>query len=199
MLKLHSYSHLYVMEFKCKHFIPWCWSICGGVLMWPCSVGHVNNSCQIPVGSTLGSVIMFVFWSSGNPDNLVILLQRSDICIIEDWGGCKIDNKIYSDIYTIFNIYHHSKYAVERVVFVAVTDITCLCVWYIIVKKLLEEVSVLLCGVEPSYKNVFFSPKYCKISNIRHTKSQHLNDCCLVLHLSLPSPLKLGVKSRMKM
>ena len=40
---------------------------------------------------------------------------------------------------------------------------------------------------------------YCKISNIRQTKSQKLNDSRLVLQLSLPNPLKQGVKSRMKM
>ena len=32
------------------------------------------------------------------------------------------------------------------------------------------------------------SAKYCKISNIRRTKSQSLNDHHLVLQLSLPNP-----------
>ena len=41
--------------------------------------------------------------------------------------------------------------------------------------------------------------KYRKISNIRRTKSQNLNDFHLVLHLSLLNPLKPGVKLRMKM
>ena len=36
--------------------------------------------------------------------------------------------------------------------------------------------------------------KYHKILNIRRTKSQNLNDYRLVLHLSLPNLLKLGVK-----
>ena len=40
---------------------------------------------------------------------------------------------------------------------------------------------------------------YYKISNMRRTKSQNLNDSRLVLPLSLPNPLKPGVKSRMKM
>ena len=40
---------------------------------------------------------------------------------------------------------------------------------------------------------------YRKISNIRRTKSQNLNDSHLVLKSSLPNPLKPGVKSRMKM
>ena len=40
---------------------------------------------------------------------------------------------------------------------------------------------------------------YRKVSNIRRTKSQNLNDSRLVLHLSLPNRLKPGVKSRMKM
>ena len=40
---------------------------------------------------------------------------------------------------------------------------------------------------------------YRKISNIRCTKSQNLNDSHLVLTLSLPNPLKPDVKSRMKM
>ena len=35
---------------------------------------------------------------------------------------------------------------------------------------------------------------YRKISNIRHTKSHNLNVSCLVLQLSLPNPLKPGVK-----
>ena len=38
---------------------------------------------------------------------------------------------------------------------------------------------------------------YHKISNIRCTKSQNLNDSNSVLQLSLPNPLKPGVKSRM--
>ena len=41
--------------------------------------------------------------------------------------------------------------------------------------------------------------EYLKTSNISHTKSQNLNDSCLILQLSLPIPLKPGVKSRMKM
>ena len=43
--------------------------------------------------------------------------------------------------------------------------------------------------------------EYCKTSKfkIMHTKSQNLNVSRLVLQLSLPSPLKPGVKSRMKM
>ena len=41
--------------------------------------------------------------------------------------------------------------------------------------------------------------KYRKISNIRRTKSQNLNESRLVLQLSLPNPLNPGVKSRMKM
>ena len=40
---------------------------------------------------------------------------------------------------------------------------------------------------------------YRQISNIRRTKSQTLNASCLVLQLSLPNPLKPGIKSRMKM
>ena len=40
---------------------------------------------------------------------------------------------------------------------------------------------------------------YRQVSNIRCTKSQHLKDSRTVLQLSLPNPLKLDVKSRMKM
>ena len=39
---------------------------------------------------------------------------------------------------------------------------------------------------------------YRQVSNIRHTKSQHLEDSRTVLRLSLPNPLKPDVKSRMK-
>ena len=42
--------------------------------------------------------------------------------------------------------------------------------------------------------------KYRKVSNVSRTKSQKdLNDARLVLQLSLPDSLKLGVKSGMKM
>ena len=41
--------------------------------------------------------------------------------------------------------------------------------------------------------------KYRQISNIRRTKSQNLTAYRLVLLLSLPNPLKQGVKLRMKM
>ena len=40
---------------------------------------------------------------------------------------------------------------------------------------------------------------YRQFSNMRRTKSQNLNVSRLVLHLSLPNPLKPCVKSRMKM
>ena len=43
------------------------------------------------------------------------------------------------------------------------------------------------------------SRNYCQTSNIWLTKSQHLKVSCLALQLSLPHPLKLGFKSRMKM
>ena len=49
------------------------------------------------------------------------------------------------------------------------------------------------------------NPDYCpfqfyrKVSDIRCTKSQKLNDSRLVLQLSLPNPLKLGVKLSLKM
>ena len=39
---------------------------------------------------------------------------------------------------------------------------------------------------------------HCQTSNIRHTKSQNLDISHLVLQLSLPNPLKPGVKSIMK-
>ena len=40
---------------------------------------------------------------------------------------------------------------------------------------------------------------YRKISNIRRTKNQNLNDSRLIKQLSFPNALKPGVKSRMKM
>ena len=39
---------------------------------------------------------------------------------------------------------------------------------------------------------------YCKTSGIKHTKSQNLKVSHLILQLSLPYPVKPGVKSRMK-
>ena len=42
-------------------------------------------------------------------------------------------------------------------------------------------------------------PNYRKVSNIRRTKSQNSNASRLILQLSLPNPLKPGVKLRMKM
>ena len=44
-----------------------------------------------------------------------------------------------------------------------------------------------------------FLETYRKLSNIRRTKSQHLNDSRLILQMSLPNLLKPGVKLRMKM
>ena len=54
-------------------------------------------------------------------------------------------------------------------------------------------------GIPPTIN--FFGQwyKYRKVSNISRTKSQNLIVSDLVLQLSLPNPLKLGVKSRMKM
>ena len=44
-----------------------------------------------------------------------------------------------------------------------------------------------------------FRENYRKISNIRRTKSPNLNVSRHILQLSLPNPMKLGVKLRMKM
>ena len=46
---------------------------------------------------------------------------------------------------------------------------------------------------------IFTRIDYRKFSNIRRTQSQNINVSCLVLQLSLPNPLKPGVKFRMKM
>ena len=45
-------------------------------------------------------------------------------------------------------------------------------------------------------KNIYI---HSKIPNISHTKSPNLIVSCLVLQLSLPNPMKPGVKLRMKM
>ena len=44
-----------------------------------------------------------------------------------------------------------------------------------------------------------FNGIYRKISNIRHTHNQNLNDSRLIMQLPFPNALKPGVKSRMKM
>ena len=43
------------------------------------------------------------------------------------------------------------------------------------------------------------TPDYRKISNIRRTKFQDLDDSRFILQFTLPNPLKPGVKLRMKM
>ena len=48
-------------------------------------------------------------------------------------------------------------------------------------------------------ENAFTDLEYRKVSNIRRTKCQNLNDSRLVLELSVPNPLKPSVKSIMKM
>ena len=57
----------------------------------------------------------------------------------------------------------------------------------------------LYCSIQcvPVYPSYFEG--YRKISNIRHTKSQHSDDSHLVLKSSLHNPFKPGVNSRMKM
>ena len=52
-------------------------------------------------------------------------------------------------------------------------------------------------SVDPIRPGIFFS--YRKVSNIRRTKFQNLNDSRPVLQLSLPNLLKPCIKSRMKM
>ena len=51
--------------------------------------------------------------------------------------------------------------------------------------------------ISPHYKP--HENYYRQISNIRRTKSQALHVSRLVLQLTLPNPLKPGIKSRMKM
>ena len=58
----------------------------------------------------------------------------------------------------------------------------------------LEQVARCQCYGQPELDH-----DYRKISNIRRTKSPNLTVSRLVLQLSLPNPMKPGVKSRMKM
>ena len=46
----------------------------------------------------------------------------------------------------------------------------------------------------PNMASLSHNDFHCQTSNISHTKSQKLNVSCLVLQLSLPNPLKPGVK-----
>ena len=50
-----------------------------------------------------------------------------------------------------------------------------------------------------SHSSRSYIDTYRQVSNISHTKSQHLKDSRIVLRLSLPNPLKPDVNSRMKM
>ena len=90
-----------------------------------------------------------------------------------------------------------------------------LCIWYYVTLNntimqfdCINTITSVLCEVASLLSNtenvihldiviVFLS--YHKISNISHTKSQNLNESRFVLQLSLPNPLKPGVKLRMKM
>ena len=46
--------------------------------------------------------------------------------------------------------------------------------------------------------SLFYSGSYRQFSNISGTQSQNINVSRLIAQLSLPNPLKLGVKLRMK-
>ena len=61
------------------------------------------------------------------------------------------------------------------------------------------EIEIWGIGPDPKVKAKEVRIKYRQTSNISCTKSLNLNVSCLVLQLSLPNPLKPGVKSRMKM
>ena len=58
---------------------------------------------------------------------------------------------------------------------------------------------VLIFIPDDKFAKVQLVRKYCQTSSISQTENQHLNVTCLVLQLSLPNPLKPGVKSGMKM
>ena len=62
-------------------------------------------------------------------------------------------------------------------------------------KLILIEISLKFAPKGPIDNN----PAYRKISDIRRTQNQNLNDSRLIMQLPLPNPLKPGVKSRMKM
>ena len=63
------------------------------------------------------------------------------------------------------------------------------------------DLYIISAGWPEWYKETFWSAilVYRKISNMIRTKSPNLNVSGLVLQLSLPNPVKPGVKSRMKM
>ena len=63
-----------------------------------------------------------------------------------------------------------------------------------------NSLTPLTCDVTPSYRqHTRRFMEYCQVSNIRRTKSQHLEYYRTVLWLSLPNPLKPDIKSSMKM
>ena len=58
---------------------------------------------------------------------------------------------------------------------------------------------VVIQPTQVSEKTVSIPLNYRQVSNIRSTQSPNIDVSCLVLQLSLPNPLKPGVKLRMKM
>ena len=64
---------------------------------------------------------------------------------------------------------------------------------------MLLGLSGLIPSIDLTWQAPFANTDYRKVSNIRRTKCQNLNDSRLVLQLSLPNPLKPSVKSIMKM
>ena len=75
--------------------------------------------------------------------------------------------------------------------------------WALLFSTSLAEINVIV-SLEITDVMIFFSQNfsdelYRKTSSINHTKSQNLNVSCILLQLSSLSPLKPGVKLRIKM
>ena len=66
-------------------------------------------------------------------------------------------------------------------------------------KSSVEPLSVFSSKCEHKISTIYYKSKYRKISNIRRTQNQNLNDSRLIMQLHLPNPSKPVVKSRMKM
>ena len=137
-------------------------------------------------------------------------LSRSKMsCYTDFWGRFYIYGKCYLTEFEnllifscVLQINLHMKSWIRNVHKLCPILLCCHYAWFFCCYEMLSWYNsslnhVMACSLMVALSYQLY--QYRKISNIRRTKSPNLNVSRLFLQLSLPNPMKPGVKSRMKM
>ena len=200
---------------KWKHF-PYYWPFVRGIYMWPMDSPHKNEWCRALI---LPLICAWTnSWDVRGAGDLrchctyydITVMTLSSVCL-QMTLATMLQTKCPMHFLSILisNILHQQSkkefYSLKLCIKLLwccniyrklpTFLFLCICWWFLAIFFFHNVVNVRSSKPLPNCNG----NKYRKVSNIRRTKLPNLTASRLVLQLSLPNPMKPGVKSRMKM